>query len=154
MREVLTGFLIECTRKRLNPLSERRVSRLMQVIADMEEMSDECYGFSRLLERSVLKNRIFKKEEMDELVPYVSQVGEFLALLHEKLGDSLSMKSALLAKKMEADIGKSRKKLQKLSRKRIEAGKDVRTELLFIDLVRRIEKLGDYCIGIAEKIAN
>jgi phosphate:Na+ symporter len=51
------------------------------------------------------------------------------------------------------EIGKSRRKLQKLSRKRIEAGMDVKTELLFIDLVRRIEKLGDYCSNITEKLS-
>jgi phosphate:Na+ symporter len=36
-----------------------------------------------------------------------------------------------------------------MGRKRIEAGKDVKRELLFIDLVRRIEKIGDYCYNIA-----
>ncbi|MDR2966005.1 MAG: Na/Pi cotransporter family protein [Treponema sp.] len=153
MREILTAFLIECTRRKLNPQSERRVTRLLRVISDIEEMSDECYGISCLLERSARKNRVFKKEEMDELVPYVGLVEEFLALLQEKLGQGMTIKSAILAKKLEADIGKSRKKLQKLSRKRIEAGKDVQTELLFIDLVRRIEKLGDYCGNITEKLS-
>jgi phosphate:Na+ symporter len=51
---------------------------------------------------------------------------------------------------LENSIDKNRSKLQKLSRKRIEAGKDVKTELLFIDIVRRIEKLGDYCFEITE----
>ena len=91
---------------------------------------------------------------MDELVPYVGQVEEFLALLHEKLGQSLTIKSTIQTKKLESDISKSRKQLQKLSRKRIEAGKDVQTELLFIDLVRRIEKLGDYCVNITEKLSS
>ncbi|MCL2042895.1 MAG: Na/Pi cotransporter family protein [Treponema sp.] len=154
MRETLTAFLIECTHTRLNPHSERRVSRLMRVTGDIEEMSDECYGISRLLEKSVRKKRIFKKDEMDELVPYVGQVEEFLGLLHDKLGQSLTVKSTIQTKKLESDIGKSRKQLQKLSRKRIEAGKDVQTELLFIDLVRRIEKLGDYCMNITEKISS
>ncbi|MCL2042896.1 MAG: Na/Pi cotransporter family protein [Treponema sp.] len=154
MRETLTAFLIECTRKQLNPRSERRVSRLLQITGDIEEMSDECYGISRLLERSVRKNRMFKKEEIDDLVPYVNQVEEFLCLLHEKLGQGMSVTSTILSKKVETNITKSRKQLQKLSRKRIEAGKDVQTELLFIDLVRRIEKLGDYCVNIAEKLSG
>jgi phosphate:Na+ symporter len=152
MRETLTAFLIECTRRKLNPQSERRVTRLMRVISDIEEMSDECYGISCLLERSARKKRIFKSEEIDNLVPYVGLVEEFLVLLQEKLGQGLSIKSTILAKKLEVDIGKSRRKLQKLSRKRIEAGKDVQTELLFIDLVRRIERLGDYCGNITEKL--
>jgi phosphate:Na+ symporter len=91
---------------------------------------------------------------MDELVPYVNQVEESLHMLQEKLGLSLSVKSTIQTKMLEASIDKSRKRLQKLSRKRIESGKDVQTELLFIDLVRRIEKLGDYCADITASIAG
>jgi phosphate:Na+ symporter len=55
-------------------------------------------------------------------------------------------------RELETEINKSQKKLQKLSRKRIEAGRDVKTELFFIDLVRRIEKLGDYCFDISNTL--
>jgi len=41
-----------------------------------------------------------------------------------------------------------------MGRKRIEAGGNVRTELIFIDLVRRLEKLGDYCFEISEEVAG
>ena len=153
MREILTGFLIECTREQLNSRSERRISHLLRVIGDIEEMSDECYSISCLLEKSVRKNRIFKNEEMDALVPYISHVEEFLKLLHGQLGQSTTEKLRIHATELDTIIGKSRKQLQKLSRKRIEAGKNVQTELLFIDLVRRIEKLGDYCVDITEEIS-
>ena len=154
MRESLTVFLIECTREQLNPQTERRVTLLLRVIGDIEEMSDECYGISRLLERSVRKKRIFKKDEMDELVLYVDQVEKFLDIFRQQLGYSPVAMLAADIVPMQNEIAKSRKKLQKLSRKRIEAGKDVKTELLFIDLVNRIEKLGDYCSGLTEKILN
>jgi phosphate:Na+ symporter len=154
MRETLTGFLIDCTRVRISPRSEQLVSKLLRIIGDIEEMSDECYGISRLLERSVRKNRIFKKDEMDELVPYVDQVEEFLDLLQKRLGFSQGTEFTAHAIELEEKITKSRKKLQKLSRKRIEAGKDVQTELIFIDLVRRIERLGDYCFSITAGITS
>ena len=154
MREALSSFLIECTRDQLNPRSERRVSYLLRIIANLEDMTDECYSVSLLLERSVRKDRIFKEKEMGELIPYVSQVEDFLALLREQLGRSPTEAHIARARELEGSIDKSRKKLRKLGRKRIEAGEDVKTELLFIDLVRRIEKLGDYCYDIAQIIAR
>jgi len=154
MRETLTGFLIECTRNQFYPRSESRITRLMRVIGDIEEMSDECYSISRLLEKSVLKNCAFKDEEMDDLVPYVNQVGEFLALLQEQMGNSPRVALAIQTVELEANINNSRKKLQKLSRKRIKAGEDIKTELIYIELVRRIEKLGDYCVDITGIITN
>jgi phosphate:Na+ symporter len=136
----------------LKTQSETRVSYLLRGISNLEEMSDECYSISRLLEKSVLKNNVFKDKEMDELIPYVGQVEEFLSLLEEPLGGRQGAEQTVRVVELEKSIDKNRKKLQKLSRKRIEAGKDVKTELLFIDLVRRIEKLGDYCFEITDLI--
>jgi phosphate:Na+ symporter len=113
-------------------------------------MSDECYSISRLLEKSVRKNNVFADKEIDDLIPYVGQVEEFLGLLQEHLSQNPTEEQTAHVMKLEKSIDKNRKKLQKLSRKRIESGKDVKTELLFIDLVRRIEKPGDHCFEIAE----
>ena len=151
MRETLTNFLIECSRIKLNPKTETRVTYLMQVIVALESMSDECYSISRLLEKSVGKNCIFKDKEMDDLIPYVGKVEEFLSLLENQLGRNPSSELKIRAAELENQIDKERKKLQKLGRKRIEAGGNVKTELLFIDLVRRIERLGDYCFEISEE---
>jgi len=151
MREILTNFLIECSRVKLNPKTETRVTYLMQVIVALESMSDECYSVSRLLEKTVGKNCNFKDKQMDELIPYVGKVEEFLSLLEDQLGRNPSPEQKIRAAELENQIDKDRKKLQKLGRKRIEAGGNVKTELLFIDLVRRIEKLGDYCFEISEE---
>lgn len=150
MREILTDFLVGCSRIKLNPRSEAHVSSLLRVTSNLEEMSDECYSISRLLEKSIRKNCAFKRKEMDELIPYVSHVEEFLSLLEEQLGRSPTVQQRERARELENNIDRTRKKLDKLGRKRIQAGGNVKTELIFIDLVRRIEKLGDYCFEISE----
>jgi phosphate:Na+ symporter len=153
MREALTAFLVECTRERLSPQSEKRVSRLLRIIADLEEMTDDCYSISLLLDRSVRKNHVIKSKEVTALIPYVALVEGFLNFIKDiKLGSVISKEQSEWARDLENRIDESRDRLRKLSRKRIEAGKDVRTELLFIDLVRRIEKLGDYCFSISEAL--
>ena len=152
MREILSAFLIECTRDPLNARSEQRVTCLMRIVGELEEMSDECYSISILLEKSVRKNCVFRKNEMDELIPYVGLVENFLSLLQEQLGGSPTAEMTTRSRELEDNIDKTRKKLDRLGRKRIEAGGNVKTELIFIDLVRRIEKLGDYCFDIAEAI--
>jgi len=154
MREILTGVLIECTRVQLNIRTEQRITHLLRIINGIEEMTDECYSISRLLEKSVRKNRIFRKEEMDELIPYVYYVEKFLSLLQMQLSSKSTAELAVQTMELEEEINNTRKKLQKLGRKRIEAGMDVQTELIFIDLVRRIERLGDYCASITTEITN
>ncbi|MDR2097186.1 MAG: Na/Pi cotransporter family protein [Spirochaetaceae bacterium] len=154
MREVLTGYLMECTRNQLNRRSEYNVSLLLRIVADLEDMTDDCYSVSLLLERSVRKNQIFRRKEMEALDPYMGQVEEFLSFVKEHLGGKLGEEDGAHAKEIEDKIDNSRNKLRKLGRKRIEEGADVKTELLFIDLVRRIEKLGDYCYSISNSMAQ
>jgi phosphate:Na+ symporter len=154
MREELTQFLMECTRQRLNYHSQRRISRLLRIIADLENMTDDCYGLSLLLERSVKKNQIFKGKEMRALAPYASLVGEFLDFVQSRLGRRLMAEEAEQAAHIEDRINQARNRLRKYGRKRIEAGENIKTELLFIDFVRRLEHLGDYCYSISAALTR
>ncbi|MDR1868454.1 MAG: Na/Pi cotransporter family protein [Treponema sp.] len=153
MRDQISAFLMECAREQLNRRSEHRISRLLRVITDLEDMTDDCCSMSYQLENGVKKGQIFGKKEMDALAPYLKLVEDFLKLVQENLGRVLSEETLQKARKMEASINKDRNRLRRLGRKRLESGKDVKTELLFIELVRRIEKLGDYCSAIAEMLA-
>ena len=154
MRDQISHFLMECARKRLNRRSEQRISQLLRVISDLENMTDDCCSMSYLLESGVKKGHIFEEKEMEALEPYLNMVRDFLQLVHENFGRAISSETLKRASKLEDEIDKYRNKLRKLSRKRLESGKDVKTELLFIELVRRIEKLGDYCYEIAETLAG
>ncbi|MDR2470892.1 MAG: Na/Pi cotransporter family protein, partial [Treponema sp.] len=149
MREELTRFLIECTRQQLSPQSEYNISQLLRIIADLEDMADDCCGISMILERSVKKDQLFKRKEMEALAPYVKQVEDFLSFVREHLGHPLNKNQVEYAELIEGQIDRARNKLRKMGRKRIEAGADVKTELLFMDLVRRIELLGDFCYNIS-----
>jgi phosphate:Na+ symporter len=149
MRVELTRFLIECRRPQLSGQSERKIYQLLRIISDLEDMTDDCYGVSLLLERSVKKKLFFKDKELEALAPYTRLVEVFLAFVWEHLGRMISAEQESYAADLENKIDKSRDRLRKMGRKRIEAGADVRAELLFIDVVRRIEKVGDYCYNIA-----
>ena len=155
MREQITAFLMECSRGHLNNRSKGRIARLLRIIADLEDLTDDCYSASLILNQSVERDLFFKDKEMTALVPYVALVSQFLEFLGNiKLGHNITKEESEWALELENKIDKSRNKLRKISRKRLEAGKNVRRELLFIDLVRRIEKLGDYCFSIVEELAK
>jgi phosphate:Na+ symporter len=149
MREELTRFLIETTRLQLSPKSEYNISQLLRIIADLEDMADDCCGLSMTLERSVKKDQLFKRKEIESLTPYVKQVEDFLSFVRRHLGHPITSEQIQFAEELENTIDRSRNKLRKLGRKRIIAGANVKRELLFMDLVRRIERLGDFCYNIS-----
>ena len=154
MRDSISGFLIECTRDNPNTRSELRITHLLRLIGNIEDMSDECYYISRLLEKSVRRNYVFKDDEIDILVPFVDLVEKYLTLLQEQLGYASRVELAVHTVELENDIDISNKKLQKMSRRRINADEDIKMELHFIELVRRVEKLGDFCTDITGIITN
>jgi phosphate:Na+ symporter len=154
MREELTAFLIECTSRHLNRQSEQKVTFLLRIVGGLEDMTDDCYSAGLILERSVRKKQLFKHKELNALTPYVALVEEFFEFLQKHLESPLTAAENVWASELENRIDQSRNRLRKMGRKRIEAGQDVKTELLFIDLVRRIENLGDYCYGITQSLAQ
>jgi phosphate:Na+ symporter len=154
MREQLTTFLIECSSQQLNQKSEHNIPQLLRIIADLEDMTDDCYSMCMLLDRSVKKELVFKPQELKALAPYIQLVKDFLSFVQEKLGRHLNADQIAFAEDLENQIDKLRNKLRKMGRKQIEAGEDVKMELLFIDLVRRIEKVGDYCYNITEALQH
>jgi phosphate:Na+ symporter len=154
MREELTTFLMQITRTHLNNKSQHNVALLLRIIADLEDMTDDCYSIGLLLLRNAQKGRQFKGEEMDELISFMSRIESFLSFVREHLGGKLSQGEAARARKLESEIDENRNKLRKLAQKRIEAGKNVKTELAYIDLVRRLERLGDFCNGISSALSD
>jgi phosphate:Na+ symporter len=154
MRDELTNFLMECTRQKNSEKSGRRISRLMQIVASLENMTDDCYNVSILLHRSIQKDRLFTGASMKALVSFTRLVGKFLNFVQAHLGSTLTPEEAEEAKQIESRINKTRNRLRKYGRKRIQAGENVNTELLFIDFIRRLEHLGDYCFHISNALAH
>ncbi|MDR0473215.1 MAG: Na/Pi cotransporter family protein [Treponema sp.] len=153
MREVLTAYLIRFSRgENIGSRMDRRINLLVKTIAELEDMTDQCCSLVNLLDMSARKNIIIKDKELNALLPYVDQVGDFLILVREQLGRSLSSEQHKRALEFENSINESRNQLRKMGRKRIEAGKDVKTELYFMDMVRRLEKLGDCCYEISSAL--
>jgi phosphate:Na+ symporter len=154
MRDELTNFLMECTRQKPSEKTDRRISRLLQIVAALENMTDDCYNVSILLARSVQKDRVFTGTSMKALAPFARLVGEFRDFVQTRLGRALTPEEAEQAKQIEERINKTRNKLRKYGRKRIQAGENINTELLFIDFIRRLEHLGDYCFHISNALVH
>ncbi len=93
-----------------------------------------------------------KGAEMEALAPYLLLVRDFLAFVKGHVDKELTEAEAAHAKDLERHIDRFRDQLKKRARKRLESGAEVKTELLFIDLIRRVEKRGDYAYSIAEAL--
>lgn len=53
---------------------------------------------------------------------------------------------------LESEVNRFRNTLRKSARHRIKEGRNVRAELLYIDIVRHVEKIGDHLLNIAQAL--
>ncbi|MBR5965616.1 MAG: Na/Pi cotransporter family protein [Treponema sp.] len=154
MHEQLTRYIVHIERMAVNEKQMENLSLMLSIIGDLESMTDECLNIALLLKRSIEKNMSFETEDADRLIPYVELVRQFLQFIHININKHLDADKLSMAEELENQIDMFRKNLKKIARKRLENGADVKAELLYIDIVRQIEKIGDRAFGIAEALGQ
>ena len=127
---------------------------MQQIVDDLEEMTDDVFNVALLLEKSINKKMSFSQEDMDRLGPYMDLARQIMNFVASNINKHLDRDQLLIAKEIEQQIDVFRKNLKKVARKRLEAGADVKAELLYIDLVRQIEKFGDRAYSIAAALSQ
>ena len=154
MKEQLTKYLIQCSHLPLSIHQADSLGIMQQIIDDLEEMTDDVFNVALLLEKSINKKMEFSQEDMDRLGPYMDLARQIMNFVYENINTHLDKDKLLIAREIEQQIDVFRKNLKKTARKRLEAGADVKSELLYIDLVRQIEKFGDRAYSIANALSQ
>lgn len=154
MHEQITRYLIRCEHLPVNEKQLNNLSIMIQVVDDLENMTDDCFSVGMLLQRSIEKKMKFPQEDMDRLIPYVELARQFLQFIRININKHLDPEKLSMAREIEEQIDIFRKNLKKIARKRLESGADVKAELLYIDLVRQIEKIGDRAFSISSLLSQ
>ena len=153
MNEGISNFLMECFHMADtgSPI-QLKIEKLIQVTNSIETLSDECATIIHKLQKYVLENSNHKSSSYEKLLPYMNQVNEFFDYVSQHLAIGLTTQERQLSVEMENNIDKTKKELKKLARYRIQEGKDVKSELHYIDIVRHVEKAGDCVFGIVKSL--
>lgn len=153
MQEQLTKYLLKCAQLDIDDKLRENINVMISITGELESMSDDCLSIGVYLKRITEKHYVFKKEDFDRLIPYLELARQLLQFIYKNINKALSKEQLDFANELESQIDAERKALKKIARKRLEDGADVKAELLYMDLVRQIEKIGDRCFNIAEQLA-
>lgn len=143
MMEEITQFLVRCSQlDGATGIIQNKITQLLQVTDYLENLSDESTSIIRNIEKYLAKKQDTKLAS-EKLLPYMQKVMEFYGYVIKKLETGLSTDQRVVATKMEDEIDEIQKVLKKSAKKRLEEGGDVKSQLRYIDIVRRIENAGD-----------
>ncbi len=152
MQEELSKYLVHCLDLPVTDNQRNNISQMLRIVDELETMTDDCFTIALLLQRSIEKNMNFAPEDMERFEPYVRLVNQFVRLIRGNINHHLTAEKLTEAQVLEDQIDLFRKNLKKVARKRLENGADVKSELLYIDLVRNLEKIGDRAFSISEAL--
>lgn len=154
MNHGISSFLQKCSRlPTANHNDRNNFARMISIVQNLEDLSDECCSlmhavckFRNAAGGSLLKN------QSTELISYFDTVHLFYEQTCTYIVLGLSEIDKVLLSDVEDQIDRAKKELKKASRKRIESGSNVKAELCYMDVVRKIEKAGDCVFGVIQSI--
>ncbi len=152
MRDGLSRFLLDCAGHDMSAERQRDVGTLLRMVVDLEDITDGCFNLILLLEKAGTKKLSLDKDEVSSLGPYTLLVENFLGFVKDNINGPITEEQLEAASALENSIDDFRSSLKRKARKRLQRGADVKAELLFIDIVRHIEKIGDHAYGVAHSL--
>jgi phosphate:Na+ symporter len=149
MNEGISKFLLDIAQQDIAEKTRDNIGAMLRLVTDLDNICACCSTMAAMQEKGIRKKLVYSDEQIGQLEPFTRLVAEFLAFTIPKTGKPLQEEDLARAEELESRVDAWRGELKKVARKRINKGSDVKLELQYIDLIRHIEKIGDYCWSIA-----
>jgi len=154
MQDELSEYLVAMLGLSLSEKDRHKVRLMLGIVDNLENITDEIYEVAIYIMRKNPKlEEQISLEDMQKLIPYTNLVNKLIHFVHDHLNDPLPPDQFEIACSMENKIDKMRYELKGLASEELERGAAVRTELLYIDIVRHIERIGDFAFNISKALS-
>lgn len=154
MAHDITAYLIWCAGAELSREGTQDVTMLLRIVYELEEICDCCYHLVRLAERKYRKRRVLPPETQEEIHLFSGEVNQFMDHFRERLVRGVGPADLHTAQQMEDAIDLSRKKLRREAVKRMTDPSNIKSEMLYIDILNTIEKIGDLSLNIVQALSR
>ncbi|HUV06768.1 MAG TPA: Na/Pi cotransporter family protein [Spirochaetia bacterium] len=154
MQEEISKYLVECMRENLTRQSADSINIMIRILDELESIGDRCYNLILLAQRRYDKKIVFSPKAIEEITPYARAVQSFLEFNRLHLKDHLDRTDISMAYKLEDEINNLRNTLKRHAQRRIKRGANVKAEILYIDILRQIERIGDFSLSISKALLD
>lgn len=154
MHRAISTFLAKTMQSEINEAISNDIAEQMRVVNNLERIGDAVEAFGLLCEDIVDKELKFNEVAMRDLFIIAAKVDEFLRMISDAL---IREPEHLMEKAEEAErtIDAMRESMRESHIERLKIGKcGIEGGLTFINLLARLEKIGDYCYSIARSVTS
>ncbi len=152
MQVEITKFLVECSKEDLSERSVMNLNAIMRIVNELENIGDSCYKLMLLTERKYGNNIQLHAKAMEEFNDFASLLVESMELYKLRMNEHLEKQVLDLVYKLEVKMNNLRDNLKKATQYRLQEGSNVKAELLYLDLLKHFEHIGDNNLNIAQAL--
>ena len=152
MQVEITKYLVECSKEDLSERSAMNLNAIMRIINELENIGDSCYKLMLLTERKYDSNIQLHAKAMEEFNDFALLLAESMELYKLRMNEHLEKQVLDLVYKLEVKMNNLRDNLKKATQYRLQEGSNVKAELLYLDLLKHFEHIGDNNLNIAQAL--
>ena len=154
MQEEISTYLSECTKHELSYTSSKESAAMIRLTNELESIGDSCFNLLLQIEKS--NEKLFFSDKMkEEILDLYSMIIEFVQWNNSFIQNNLQPMAGIdLDKsiKLEREIDDIRNKFLDSSMKRFSSESNPKIELIFIDIIKHLEHIGDYSLNISQAL--
>jgi phosphate:Na+ symporter len=155
MQREITNFLTLCSEEALTDTYAKNINAMIRIVHELEGIGDSVLRIMLITKKKYDKKLEMHPEATQEINDIAKAVKEFMSLYNHKMLEHMKRDDLKQAYEIENQINNIRKRYKHNARERITAGNsDVQAELLYIDLLRHFEHIGDYSLNIAQALRS
>jgi len=148
-------YLLRCSARQVSDGTMAKISALLRVTAELEDMCDRGYRLVLLAERRYRKKRTFTPEIDHTVQQFSDVVVRFVEFTAECIRRGVKTSDMETAIQLENHIDEFRKSLRKESIKRIRVnGETVKSEILYLDILNNMEAIGNHSLNVIQVLRN
>jgi phosphate:Na+ symporter len=150
-----TDYLLKCSAGRVSDASMAKITSLLRVIAEFEDMCDCGYRLVMLAERRYRKKRELPPETHEQVKQFSDLVLRFMDFASTCLRRPVQASDMETAYQLENFIDQFRKSLRRESMQRMRSSGDtIKAEMLYIDILNQMEAIGNHSLNILQSLRH
>jgi len=149
---VVTEYVTALSQRQLGVSESERIPMLLHSVNDVERIGDHAENLVGLANRRLERGLLFTEEALESLQQLNFQIDEMIERTTQALqGDDHEIAQAVMDQ--EEWLNEMTDKFQQDHMQRLEQGRcNVRSGLVFLDILNNFEKIGDHLTNIAEAV--
>ena len=155
MQVEISNYLSECSKHELSVQSSKDSSDMIRIVNELESIGDSTFNLFLINEK--MDQSSFTDEMKVQISDLYTVVKEFLLWNHEFISNDIrQMTSSDLKKSIEYEnkIDEMRNNFIGLSGDRLSKDSNSKSELLFIDVIKHLEHIGDFSLNISQALED